>query len=202
MLLELALAEAEELGLKGHIAALEQPRTRSVAELLDPFEAETRLRRKLAYWEEMGDESGRSYAAAMLAHVLCAQERYDEAESYAAIGQSAGAPDDYDSQSLALAALAKVLAHRKDLERAESSAREAVAIAGRTDDIDASAWLRTDLAEVLSLAEKTEEARAAVEDALRLAEQKEDLILVELARARLAELQTSASRISPKPSRR
>jgi len=191
---ELVLAEAEELGLKRGIAVADQPRTRSVAEMLGPTEAEARLRRSLAYWEETGNEMGRSTAAAMLAHSLFGQGRYDEAEHYAAIGQSSAAPDDYESQSISLAARARVLAHRGDLEGAESLAREAVAIADRTDDIDTHGWLRTDLAEVLNLAEKTREACSVLEEAFHLAEQKEDFVLVERARARLAELQPSASR--------
>jgi class 3 adenylate cyclase/tetratricopeptide (TPR) repeat protein len=190
---EFVLAEAKDLGLKRTIAVTEQPRTRSVAEMLEPGEAEGSLRRSLAYWEETGNEGGRSSAAAMLAHLLCAEGRYDEAERYAAIGQSAAALDDYEAQSLALAARARVLARGRDLERAEALAREAVAIIDRTDDIDMRGWLRTDLAEVLSFADKTEEASSVLEEAVRLAEQKEDLILVERARARLAESQASSA---------
>jgi class 3 adenylate cyclase/tetratricopeptide (TPR) repeat protein len=191
---ELVLAEAEELGLKRGIAVAEQPRTRSVAEMLGPTEAEARLRRSLAYWEETGNEMGRSTAAAMLAHSLFGQGRYDEAEHYAAIGQSAAALDDYEAQSLALTARARVLAHRGDLKRAEALARDAVAIVDRTDDIDTCGWLRADLAEVLSLAGKTEEACSVLKEAVCLAEQKEDLILVERGRARLAEFQVSPAR--------
>src|SRR5262249_40445457 len=73
---ELVLTEAEELGLKRSIVVAEQPRTRSVAELLGPTEAEARLRRSLAYWEETGNEMGRSTAAAMLAHSLFGQGRF------------------------------------------------------------------------------------------------------------------------------
>lgn len=76
-----------------------------------------------------------------------------------------------------------MLAHRGELERAESLAREAVAIVDGTDDLDSRGWIRTDLAEVLGLAAKTDEARSVLEEAVRLAEQKEDLVLVERARA-------------------
>src|SRR5262249_49767543 len=187
------LAEAKDLGLKHSIAVAEQPRTRSVAEMLEPAEAEGSLRRSLAYWEETGNEGARSSAAAMLAHLLCAEGQYDEADRYAAIGQSAAALDDYHAKSLALAARARVLAHRGDLERGEALAREAVAIVDRTDDIDTRGWLRTDLAEVLSLADKTEEACSVLEEAVSLAEQKEDLVLVEFCRAHLAEFQASSA---------
>jgi hypothetical protein len=35
----------------------------------------------------------------MLAHLLCAEGRYDEADRYGVIGQSAAALDDYEAQS-------------------------------------------------------------------------------------------------------
>jgi class 3 adenylate cyclase/tetratricopeptide (TPR) repeat protein len=191
---KLVLAEARDLGLKRSIAFAEQPRTRSVAAMLEPAEAEGSLLRSLAYWEETGNEGARSSAAAMLAHLLCAQGRYDEADRYAALGQRAAALDDYEAQSVALAARARVQAHRGDLERAEALGREAVAIVDLTDDIDTRGWLRTDLAEVLSLADRTEEACSVLEDAIRFAKQKEDLTLVERGRARLAAMQTADSR--------
>jgi tetratricopeptide (TPR) repeat protein len=129
----------------------------------------------------------------MLAHLLCAKARYDEADHYAALGQRAAALDDHEAQSLALAARARVRAHRGDHARAEALAREAVAIVDRTDNIDMRGWLRADLAEVLGLVGRTEEACSLLEEAVRFAEQKEDLILVEFGRARLAEFQASAS---------
>jgi tetratricopeptide (TPR) repeat protein len=162
-----------------------------LAETLEPAEAEQELRRSLALWEEMGNRSAGSTSAAMLARTLCAQGRYDEAERYIAIGESLAAPDDVETHSIACAARAKLLAHRGDLERAGSLAREAVAIADRTDNIDARAWLRMDLADVLGLAAKVGEARSALEEAVDLAEQKEDLLLIGLAQARFAELGVS-----------
>jgi class 3 adenylate cyclase/tetratricopeptide (TPR) repeat protein len=188
---EFALADAEEIGNKRRIVVIEQL-TRSFAETLDPAEAERRLRRSFALWEEMGDKGGRSTVSATLAHVLCAQGRDEEAERYATIAESLAGPDDYLTHGLARAAHARVLAKRGELERAESLGREAVAIADHTDDIDASARLRTDLADVLALADKAAEACSALEEALRLAEQKEDIVLASRARNRLAELQTPA----------
>ncbi|HSF61842.1 MAG TPA: adenylate/guanylate cyclase domain-containing protein [Gaiellaceae bacterium] len=187
---ELALADAEELGHKLQIAAIEHLSFADI-ETLEPVEAERRLRRSLALREEIGDRGVRSTVAALLARALLAQSRYDEAESYAALSASLAAPDDYDSQASIRAVRARVLARRGDFEPAESLAREAVAIADRTDDIDYRAWFRVDLAEVLSLAAKAGEARSALEEAVLLADQKEDLVLVERARTRLAELEAS-----------
>jgi tetratricopeptide (TPR) repeat protein len=187
---ELALAEAEDFGRKPLIGAIEMLFL-GLAATLEPAEAEHKLRRSLALWEEMGNRSAGSTSAATLARTLCAQGRYDEAERYAAMGESLAARDDVETHSIARAARARVLAHRGDLERAESLAREAVAIADRTDNIDSRAWFRLDLADVLGLAAKIGKARSVLEEAVDLAEQKEDLILIGRARARLAELQIS-----------
>jgi class 3 adenylate cyclase len=187
---ELALAEAEDFGRKPLIGAILML-SLGLAETLEPAEAEQKLRRSLALWEEMGNRSAGSTSTAMLARTLCAQGRYDEGERYAAIGESLAAPDDVETHSIARAARAKVLAQRGDLERAESLAREAVAIADRTDNIDSRAWLRMGLADVLGLADKTGEARFVLEAAVELAEQKEDLVLIGRAQARLAELQVA-----------
>jgi ATP/maltotriose-dependent transcriptional regulator MalT len=190
---DFALADAEEIGNKRRIAVIEQL-SRSFAETLEPAEAERKMRRSFALWEEMGDKGGRSTVSATLAHLLCAQGGDEEAERYATLAESLADPDDYATHSFARAAHARVLAQRGDLERAESLAHEAIAIADRTDDIGARAWLRTDLAEVLTLADKVGEACSALEEAVLLADEKEDMILVERARARLAELQTFSPR--------
>jgi class 3 adenylate cyclase/tetratricopeptide (TPR) repeat protein len=189
---ELALSEAEELGLKRRIAAIESL-FRPFATTLAPAEAEARLRRSLRLWEEMevvGAE--RPVVAATLAWTLCEQGREAEAEQYAALGERLAPADDYNSLSLTRAVRAQVLARKGDVEHAEALAREALAIVDRTDNIDGRGWLRADVADVLTLARKDDEAFSVLEEAVHLAEQKGDVVLVERARARLAELQTSA----------
>jgi class 3 adenylate cyclase len=190
---ELALADAEGFGLKRQFASFGIP-SRSFVELLGSTEAERGLRRSLALWEEMGVEAAVSTAAAVLAQILVASRRYEEAEQYVAFDDSVASVEDYEARSLARTVRARVLAERGELERAESLARQAMAIADPTDNIDLRAWIRVDLAEVLSIATKNDEARSVLEEAVRLGEQKEDVILVERAQARLAELQEPAPR--------
>jgi class 3 adenylate cyclase len=190
---ELALADAEDLGLKPRIAATEFLDL-ALEATFTAAEAERRLQHSLALWQEMGEDGIASSVAARLARTLCAQGRFEEAERYIALAENAAASDDYESQSLVRAARARVLAHREVLEQAESLAREAVAIADRTDNLAMRAWLRTDLAEILNLREKTDEACSVLEEAVGLAGAKEELILAERARARLAELRASAPR--------
>ena len=190
---ELALADAEDLGLKPGIAAIENIYF-ALEATFTPAEAERCRRRSLALWQEMGEDGIASTAAAKLARTLCAQGRFDEAERYLALAENLAAPDDYESQSVGRAARARVLAQREGHDQAEAVGREAVAIADRTDDLDLRGWLRTDLAEVLELAGKTAEACSVLEAAVGLAEAKEEVVLAEKARARLAELQASAPR--------
>jgi class 3 adenylate cyclase len=184
---ELALADAEDLGLKPRIAAIENLFL-TLETTFTPAEAERSLQRSLALWQEIGEEGIASSVAAKLARTLCAQGRFEEAEPYIELAENLAASSDYEAQSLARAGRARVFAHREGLEQAESLAREAVAIADRTDDLDLRAWLRTDLAEVLGLADRTGEARSTLEEAVRLAEAKQDVVVAARARARLAEL--------------
>jgi hypothetical protein len=188
---ELGVSEAEDLGLKALMAQTENL-SPALAETLGLAESERSLRRSFIYLEEIGNESTRSTVAAQLAVVLCKQRCYDEAERYAAIGESVAAPDDFASQALARAARARVLAHNGDLEHAEVLAREAAAIEDRSDDLDSRAWIRMQVAEVLIAAGKAAEACSIIEEAIRLAEMKEDVLLVEHARTRIAQLQVSA----------
>ncbi|HEY3070308.1 MAG TPA: adenylate/guanylate cyclase domain-containing protein [Gaiellaceae bacterium] len=190
-LYELALADAQDLGLKPRIAATEFLDL-ALEATFTPAEAERCLQHSLALWQEMGEDGIASSAAARLARTLCAQGRFEEAERYLALAENAAAFDDYESQSLVRAARARMLAHTQRLDQAESLAREAVTIVDRTDNLGMRAWLRTDLAEVLELAGKTTEACSVLEAAVGLAEAKEEVVLAEPARARLAELQASA----------
>jgi class 3 adenylate cyclase/DNA-binding SARP family transcriptional activator len=188
---ELALAESADLGRKGGTAAIEMLLL-ALQEILEPAEAERKLRHSFALLEEMGFRSASSTSAARLARCLCTQGRYDEAEEYAAMGESLAPPDDVATYSVTRAARARVAAHRGDLEQAEALARKAVVIADRNDDIDQRGWIRVDLADILGLAAKVDQAREALNEALRLAEQKEDLLLVDQVRTRLPKLQSIA----------
>ena len=74
--------------------------------------AEHELRRGYRSLEEMGEKAFLSTNAAVLANVLCAQGRYDDAERYAESSREAASKDDAAAQMQWRAAKAKVLASR------------------------------------------------------------------------------------------
>lgn len=94
----------------------------------DPAAAERAYRRVFKILDELGDEGTKSSAAANLGHVLCALERFDEAERYAAIARTVAAEDDVLAHVAGRQAQALVLASRGETEEAERLAREAVRI--------------------------------------------------------------------------
>jgi predicted ATPase/class 3 adenylate cyclase len=107
---------------------------------------------------DAGDLGYSSTIAGMLAHLYVAQERFAEAERYARIGRETATDDDVDAQSRALAASARVLAARGELEAAELSAREGVTLAERTDYLQLRGEILLDLAEVLIAGGRRREA--------------------------------------------
>ena len=80
----------------GHVACFAD------VELLarDAEAAERDLRVAYEALERMGDRSLLSAVAAQLGRALCAQERYDEAERFAQIGQELAHSDDVAAQML------------------------------------------------------------------------------------------------------
>jgi predicted ATPase/class 3 adenylate cyclase len=150
----------------------------------DPGAAAATLRRSYETLLEMGERGFRSTIAGLLAHALCAVEEDEEAERFSRAGESAAAGDDVYSQVLWRSARAKVLARRGEVEAAEATAREAVALAERTDLLNTQADALLDLAEVLALADRADEARAAARGAAERFERKGNL--PSLARARRA----------------
>jgi tetratricopeptide (TPR) repeat protein len=188
---QLALADAEELGLTTRIATIGESYYPSFA--LGSAEIEQFLRRSLAIYTEHGWEAMRSSVAPRLALALSDQGRYEEAEALAPTGDHPVRPDDYDARFFDLAARARVLAWRGDVDTAESLVREAMAIADRTDNLQARAWIRIELSELLSRTGKSDEAHSLLEAAIQLAEEKESVAIAERARARLAELRSPAA---------
>jgi Flp pilus assembly protein TadD len=78
------------------------------------------------------------------------------------------APDDIASQIPQLAARARTLAARGELERAEATAREAVRLSERSDDISQQGDALIHLAAVLDRAERPGDAAAALRAAIGL----------------------------------
>ena len=187
-------AICEDLGLAVLAAALSQI-SGAVERLADDVAAaERELRRGHDALEALGETSLRSTVAAQLAHALCAQERYQEAETFAKASNAAALPDDVVSQVLWRGAQAKVLVRQGEVGRSEDLAREAVTLADGTDMVNMQAGALLDLAEVLLLSGRPEEAATHDRKALRLYERKGNLVAARRERDRLRRLRPAGRR--------
>ena len=148
----------------------------------NPEAAASTLRTSYATLEQMGERGFLSTIAGFLAHALCAQGEYDEAERFSRASQAAAAPDDALSQVLWRTARAKVQAQRGDAESAETLAREAVQLAEGSELLNTQGDALLDLATVLTAAGRREEALTAAEAAAERYEQKGNRPSLERAR--------------------
>ncbi|MBA2537344.1 MAG: hypothetical protein H0V20_07950 [Actinobacteria bacterium] len=137
----------------------------------------------------MGEKGVRSTLAASLAEALYRQRRYEEAEYFARAGLEAASPEDVASQALGRMVAAKLLAVRGTGDRAERTAREAVALAEQTDDLFTRGQSNLALAKVLLLADRRKEAIEALEAAVEASDRKGNIVSADRARALLTELE-------------
>ena len=119
-----------------------------------------------------GDGAHFSTIASVLADVLQARRRYEEAERLTHECEAATRLNDVFSQTLWRSVRAKALARLGESGLAVELAREAVAQTSGSDFLFPLAEATADLAEVLSVAGREQEAREAVEEAVRLHELK------------------------------
>jgi class 3 adenylate cyclase/tetratricopeptide (TPR) repeat protein len=133
-----------------------------------PEAAERELRWGYDTLERMGEKAVRATLAAYVAESIYAQDRNDEAESFAQIAQETAADDDLVPQILWRSVCARVLARRGRLEQAEELAREAARLVERTDFCDLQADTLLSLAEVLASGDGADEAAGLVEEARRI----------------------------------
>jgi tetratricopeptide (TPR) repeat protein len=145
-------------------------------------------------YNELGERSFLSTAAAKLAQALYALDRLEEADAWAGRAAELGASDDAYTQMLWRQVRAKVLVRCGEHAEAERLAREAVGLGEQTDMIDAQGDAYADLAEVLLLAGKADEAAVALEQALERYERKGNLVSTQRAQTRLAEVRHAAPR--------
>jgi DNA-binding SARP family transcriptional activator len=155
----------------------------------DPLAAEQELRPGYEALKRLGEKSHFSSVAGLLARVVCAQGRYDEAERLAVESEEAARPNDIHSHILWRSARSQVLAQTGELERAEELGLEAVAFAATSDFLDAHADALMNLAELRLLAGRQEEAVANAEAALLLYEQKGNVLSADRVRSRLREIE-------------
>jgi len=121
--------------------------------------------------------------AGLLAQVMYAQGRTDEAEEISRTAEEIAAADDVEAQALWRAVRAKVLAGRDRFEEAEQLAREAVRLIRTTDAPGWQADALLDLAEVLRRSARLDEARVVAVEAKGLYEEKGNVIAAARAAA-------------------
>jgi tetratricopeptide (TPR) repeat protein len=148
-------------------------------------DAERILREMNATYDAMGETGFNSTVCALLAHVLCDQGRFDEAETFVARSHEMSAEDDFASQASWRMARARVLTDRGLFDEALGSSDEAVAIIEGTDYVDWQGQAHEVRALVLEAAGRGEEARDAFEQALDRFQRKGDQVATERLRARL-----------------
>jgi tetratricopeptide (TPR) repeat protein len=125
--------------------------------------------------------------------MLCAIGQFDEAERCARKSHELGDEEDAATQTLWRQVQALVHAHRGEHQKAESDAREAIAVIDATDALNLQADAYCDLAEVLAGAGRTEEAATALEQALDRYERKKNLAMVAQVRPKLEALRAGAA---------
>jgi class 3 adenylate cyclase/tetratricopeptide (TPR) repeat protein len=140
------------------------------------------------YLEQTGNRGVLSTAAPNLGRLLCRLGRYAEAEPLAELGRELGDEQDFQTQARWRQALALVHSSRGEHTKAETLAREAIAIVEPTDSLIFQGAAFIDLSTVLRAAGRTEEAAAALEQGIRYFERKKILPLVHQLRAQLAAL--------------
>ena len=147
----------------------------------DHAAAERALRAAHDEVSRLGELGYQSTAAALLAHTICAQGRFEEADRFCDIAEKIGAEDDLATQVLWRTARAKVLAARGEQEAAAALARAAVTLAERTDDTNMCADSLMDLAGVLSVTGDSAERVDAIRRARKLYVQKGNVVSAGLA---------------------
>ncbi len=142
----------EDLGLK--LRALFVSDAAGFVETLagDHVAAERELRAGYDTIDELGERAYLSTVSALLAHAICEQGRYEDADMFCSLAEEVGADDDITTQVLWRSARAKVIAARGELDEALRLARAAVTLAEETDDINMQADALVDLAGVIEVA--------------------------------------------------
>jgi tetratricopeptide (TPR) repeat protein len=151
----------------------------------DAEAAERELRAGFDVIDKLGEQGYLSTVAALLAHSTLDQGRVDDAERFISASQIVAAEDDLTTQVLLRSARARALAGRGDLEEAERSGREAVALSSETDDVNMRADVMVDLGDVLRLADRPDDATHVFEGSLSLYRGKGNLVSARKAEERL-----------------
>jgi len=170
-----------ELGMKHRAAVNWQCWGRSELAVGNPDLAESAFRKSVDEFSEMGDRWFEGAVLAHLAHALCDQGRYDEADSVLDRCYELPAA----SGCLAPSARARVLAAAAETEDALKFASDALDRARQQDWPEGRAQVLVSLAEVLHRAGRLAEETAALQEALELYQRKGIAPAAERVRAQL-----------------
>jgi ATP/maltotriose-dependent transcriptional regulator MalT len=149
----------------------------------DATGAEAVLRTGYERLAEMGEKALLATTAAMLAHVVYEQGRWDDAWAFTQAADDAAAADDVSAQISWRAVRAQLLARRGDIAEAKLMSDEAVSMAAQTDWLTDHADALMSRAQVLQVAGDGKEAAAAFESAIALYVQKGNTVAVQRARS-------------------
>jgi DNA-binding SARP family transcriptional activator len=137
-----------------------------------PERAESEVAEACTVFEGIGDQGRLSSAAALLARLLYAQQRYAESEQYCRISEETASADDVVSQVLWRGTRAKVLARAGVTTDAEQLVNSGVAQAEATDFLMLHGDALGDRAEVLAIMSRPETAGRDLEHAIALYQRK------------------------------
>ena len=151
-------------------------------------EAEQALQQGFEKASRTGAAGHLTSIAALLARVHLRQGHDEEAETIARICEQVAPATQLDPQIKARAIRAVVLSRHGQRERAESLAREAMAMAEHSEQLNSQAETLQDLAEVLRNIGRLEEAEQVIERGIRYFERKGNLVGAANARGVQAEL--------------
>ena len=174
-----------ELGVSMHTAVSHDEALVALASGDAPG-AEAALRAGYERLAEMGEKALLADTAAMLAHAVYEQGRYDEAWELTQEAEAAADPDDLSAQMGWRTSRARLLARRGDLAEAKRLSGEAVELAARTDWLSDHAEALLAHGEVLRMSSQPEEAAAAIREARSLYERKGNEVGTRRARSLLA----------------
>ena len=130
----------------------------------DAGAAEHELAEAFSIHDGIGDRSGALSAAIDLAHLLCSQGRYDEADRWAALGRDLLEDSDVMTRVMGLATEAQLTAHAGREREAKELAERAVELAEQTDALNLRADAWSALADVLRQLQRPDEADEAAGD--------------------------------------
>jgi tetratricopeptide (TPR) repeat protein len=151
-------------------------------------ESEAVLRAMYEAYTSIGETGFNSTVCALLAHVLCDQDRFDEAESFAERSRELSSADDFASQAAWRSAMARIRSDQGRIQEALALVDEAISIESSGDYLD---WQGQEFevrGSVLMAADRDDEARAAYEEALDRFERKGNVVASARVRERVEAL--------------